>query len=130
MRLLVMIPAQVEVDRTVEKVVAESVDGSFGLLPQHVDMITELVPGILSYHADGQEHFVAVDGGLLAKVGDEVQVATTQAVVGAGLADLRRVVEQTFHQVEEREQDARAALMRLESDLVQRLVELRELGRG
>lgn len=130
MRLILTLPARVEIDQQVDKVVAEAIDGHFGILPRHVDMVTLLAPGILSYTSDGVEHFVAIDGGLLAKIGDQVQVATTSCAGGVGLDELRRVVEESYQRVEESELAARAALTRLETDLVRRLVQLEEMGRG
>lgn len=128
MKLVVTIPSRVEVDLEVDKVVAEGADGHFGVLPRHVDMVTLLVPGILTYVSEGEEHFLAVDGGVLAKIGPEIQVATTSCAGGVGLQELRRVVEESYRSVEESEVAARAALTRLETDLVRRLVELEELG--
>jgi len=45
MQLKVLLPTQVLVDEPVSKVVAEGEDGSFCLLPRHVDFTSALVPG-------------------------------------------------------------------------------------
>lgn len=130
MRLVVTVPSRVQYDLEVDQVVAESTEGHFGLLPRHVDTVALLVPGILTYVTEGTEHFLAVNGGMLAKIGDEVTVATSSVAGGVGLDALRRVVEESYLRVEESEQEARAALGRLESDMVRRLVELEELSHG
>ncbi len=126
MRLLVTLPARIAVDRKVDRVLAEGVNGSFGLLPRHVDMVTELVPGLLAFTGGDTEEYLAIDGGVLAKVGDTVMVATTAAVGSTDLGDLRRVVAESYRKVEEGEQSARAALARLESEIVHGMVELEE----
>ena len=45
MRLEVITPMAVCVDRPVRRIVAEGPDGHFGMLPGHVDFVSELVPG-------------------------------------------------------------------------------------
>ena len=62
MRLQVMLPTEILVDENVIKVIAEAENGSFCLLPRHIDFVAALVSGILSsYTLDGVEHLAAVD---------------------------------------------------------------------
>lgn len=124
MRLTVLVPTEVVVDREVDAVVAESLDGSFGLLPHHLDVVAPLAAALFAYRIGGEETFLAVDGGTLVKCGDEVLVSTPRAVCGPGLDDLRTTVARTFREVQDRERDARAALVRLETDLLRRFVEV------
>jgi F-type H+-transporting ATPase subunit epsilon len=110
-------------DETVTKVVGESPLGSFAILPRHIDMSTALVPGILNYvTAAGREAFVALDGGILVKQGDQVSIATTMAVQGE-LGSLRAMVEKMLNVVDERERKTRSAVARLEADFIRRFVE-------
>lgn len=125
MRLEVITPMAVCVDRPVRRIVAEGPDGHFGLLPGHVDFVGELVPGILLYETEaGEERFVAVNSGTLVKCRDEVRVAVRGAVEGDDLGALRRRVEAEFRQHDEAERDARAALARLEASMVRRFRDL------
>ncbi|HSJ29112.1 MAG TPA: F0F1 ATP synthase subunit epsilon [Acidimicrobiia bacterium] len=126
MKLRVILPTRIGFEWAVDKVVAEGPDGFFGLLPRHVDTVGELVPGILSYTAGGQEGFLAVDGGTLVKLGSEVLVVTGSAVAGDDLEKLRTVVEESMQRSAHRDEASRSALARLEVDIVQRLVEMRE----
>src|SRR5665648_521948 len=81
MRLKVMAPAKVVIDLEVDKVVARSPDGYFCLLPHHVDFVSALAPGILSYEDEGgREVSLAIDEGTLAKCSSEVLVATRFAI--------------------------------------------------
>jgi F-type H+-transporting ATPase subunit epsilon len=48
-RLLLSVPTGVLLDEPVTKVIAESPDGSFCLLPRHLDLATVLVPGLLTF---------------------------------------------------------------------------------
>lgn len=91
MRLKVLVPAKVIVDLEVNKVIAKSPDGYFCLLPHHVDFVSALAPGILSYEDEGgREVSLAIDEGTLAKCSGEVLVATRftigQPAAGEGWA--------------------------------------------
>ena len=130
MRLKVLLPTEVLLDKEVAKVIAEAENGSFCLLPRHIDFVAALVPGLLSFTLDeGHEEFLAIDEGILIKCGAEVLVSTRTAVRGPDLGALRHTVEERFRHIDEREKQARAAVARLEVDLVRRFMELGEHGR-
>ncbi len=130
MRLEIITPERVRLDRQVARIVAEAPDGHFGILPRHVDFISELVPGILVYEADtGGDRFVAVNSGTLAKCGAHVRVAVRAAIEGDDLADLRHRVETEFRRQDEEERLARSALARLEATMVRRFRDLGALTR-
>jgi F-type H+-transporting ATPase subunit epsilon len=113
------------VDRPVRRIVAEGPDGRFGMLPGHIDFVSELVPGILLYETEeGAERFVAVNSGTLVKCGDEVRVAVRGAVEGDDLGALRKRVEADFRKHDEEEREARAALARLEASMIRRFRDL------
>lgn len=127
MRLKVLLPTQVLVDEEVGKVVAEAHNGSFGMLPRHIDFIAALAPGILLYETeDGKELYLGVDEGILVKCGDEVLVSTRSAVPGQDLHSLRDTVRERYLELDERERLARSALARLEAGVVRRFIELQE----
>lgn len=127
LRLLLTVPTEVLIDRPVVKVVATSAEGSFCLLPRHLDLATVLVPGLLTFtSADGTEGVVATDHGVLVKVGDDVRVACQRALEASDELEAERAVRERFHASSEREKRARAALARLEGDVVRRLGRLRE----
>ena len=130
MRLEVITPIRVCVDREVARIRAEAPDGQFGMLPQHIDFVSELVPGILVYEAEGAgERFVAVNSGMLVKCGSHVRVAVRGAIDGEDLAELRRRVEVEFRQQNEEDRVARSALARLEATMIRRFRSLEGLGR-
>lgn len=125
MNLKVLLPTEILVDEEVSKVTAEASNGSFTLLPRHIDFVAELVPGLLSYETDnGNEVFVAIDEGVLVKVASEVFVSTLNGVTGKDLGQLRETVEEKFENLSEKERAVRTALAKLESDLVRRFVEI------
>ena len=125
MLLKVLLPKKVLVEEKVRKVVAEGKDGSFCLLPRHVDFVSALVPGLLEYEtAVGEEFYLAVDEGILVKCGAEVLVSTRNAVQGADLGQLQKLIREQFAALDEREKQTRSALSKIEADFVRRFLEL------
>lgn len=125
MHLKILLPTHVLLDATaVHKVVIEALNGSHGLLPRHVDFVTALAPGILSYHDDAGEHHVALDEGTLIKVGAELRVSSRSAVPGDDLFTLRQTVASHWRHLDEQEQQARTVLARLEAATLERFLQL------
>lgn len=125
MKLEVLLPWRVLIEPVkVSRVVAETSEGSFGLLPHRLDCVAALVPGILIYEteADG-EVFLAVDEGLLIKVGAKVQVSVRRAVAGKDLDSLRKKVEEDFMVRDESEQGLRSVMAGLETGFMRRLAQ-------
>jgi F-type H+-transporting ATPase subunit epsilon len=101
--------------------VAETREGSFGLLPRRLDCVAALAPGILTYQTESDgEVFVAVDEGVLVKTGPDVLVSVRRALAGTDLAQLRDAVERQFLTLDEHEQSVRALMAKLESGFVRR----------
>lgn len=127
MNLKVVLPAAVLVDEPVTKIVVDAENGSFGILPRHVDFLATLVPGVLTYlDAEGYERFLGIDEGTLVKCDDDVLISARNAVEGDDLPSLRRQVKAAFILLDERERSARSALARLEAGIARRFVELKD----
>jgi F-type H+-transporting ATPase subunit epsilon len=127
MHLQVLLPTEVLVDEEVSKLIAEAENGSFCLLPRHVDFVAALVPGVLTFYSgDGSECFTAVDEGVLVKCGRDVYVSTFNGVRGTQLNRLRALVEERFLELDEHERKTRTALGRLEAGTLRGFRELQE----
>lgn len=124
MRLKVLMPKEVLLDEEVSKVTAEAPNGEFCLLPKHIDFVSALAPGVLSFVSGGKESFVAVDGGVLVKKGDRVMVSSPRAVRGTQLGELEDTVLKDFIKADETERKARSVLARLEADIVRNFIEM------
>lgn len=124
MRLRVLLPEQILLDRQVSKITAEAENGSFGLLPRHQDFVTALAAGILTFTLpNGQEEFLAVDEGILVKQGADVRVSTRNAVLGQQLGELKHMIEERFKKLDKFEKKSRDTLYKMEADLVRRFLE-------
>ncbi len=125
MRLRVLLPDQILVDEQVLQVTAEAENGSFSLLPRHVDFTAALVPGILFYvNEEEEEEFLAVEEGILVKCGQDVRVSVIGAVWGKELGTLRAMIHERSAKASEHERTARDAINKLEVDIIRRLMEL------
>ena len=117
MNLKVLLPSRISAEKTgVTRIVAETREGSFGLLPHRLDCVAALTPGILTYETEAEgEVYVAVDEGLLVKTGPDVLVSVRRAMGGTDLGRLRDAVEQAFMILDEHEQSVRSAMAKLET---------------
>lgn len=128
MNLKVLLPFQVFAEKSdVSRIVAETPEGSFGLLPHRLDCVAALAPGILTYEtvAEG-EVFIAVDEGVLVKAGPEVLISVRRAMSGADLGELRAAVEREFLTLDEQEKSIRLVVAKMESNFVRRMARLRD----
>jgi F-type H+-transporting ATPase subunit epsilon len=125
MQLKILLPSRVfgEIG-DVARIVAEARGGSFGILPHRLDCVAALAPGILTYATEEKgDVYVAVDEGVLVKIGAEVLVSVRYAVGGTDLGQLRQAVEREFLSLDDREKSVRAAVAKLESGLIRRFAE-------
>ena len=125
MNLKVLLPFQIFAEKTgVVRIVAETHEGSFGLLPHRRDCVAALAPGILIYETKAEgEVYVAVDEGVLVKTGLDVLVSVRNAIGGTDLGQLRDSVEREFLNLNAREQSVRSVMVKMESGFIRRLAE-------
>ena len=101
-------------------------NGGFGILPNHIDFVTALVPSVLLVtEPGGTERIFGIDEGMLVKKGHTVEIAVQRGVEAPDLASLDAAVSDFWDTMEDEERAARAALSRLEADMVRRFAGLR-----
>jgi len=125
MHLKILLPFGTWADKTgVSRIVADTREGSLGLLPHRLDCVAALAPGILIYQEEAEgEVYVAVDEGVLVKTGLDVLVSVRNAIGGKDLGQLHSAVEREFVNVNEREKNVRSVTAIMESDFIRRLAE-------
>ncbi len=126
MQLEILLPFKVFANRVgVSRIVAETADGSFGLLPHRLDCVAALPPGLLMYESETQgESWVAIDEGVLVKAGSRVSVSVRRALAGTDLAMLRHAIEKEFLVRDDQEQSVRQVMARLEAGFLRRYAKL------
>lgn len=125
MRLQILLPHQIYAGiEDVLQIVAQTDQGSLGLLPNRLDCVAVLQAGILSYQTrESGVVYLATDEGILVKTGSEVRVSVRNAIGGMELGRLREAVAREFLNLDEGEKQVRAVLARLESGFVRRFAE-------
>jgi F-type H+-transporting ATPase subunit epsilon len=123
MNLKVLLPFKIFTEKTgVSRIVAETREGSFGLLPHRLDCVAALAPGILVFETEAEgEVCIAVNEGILVKTGADVLVSVRNAIGGGDLGQLREMVEQEFLILDEHEQSVRSVLAKMESNFIRRM---------
>lgn len=139
MTLKLLLPTKILLEEPVTKVIAEAQNGSFCLLPRHIDFVAALVPGILTFTKVGEEEggqegekeqYVAVDIGTLIKHGHEVLVSVFNAVRGDDLNQLHELVKEHFIMLDEQQRITRSALTRLEAGVMRNIIQLEKQRHG
>ncbi len=126
MLLKILLPAEILIEHEVKKIVAEAENGSFCLMPNHIDFVATLAPGLFTYEkTEGGQEVLAMDVGTLVKKGSDVLVSTRNAVRAPDLGKLKQVVVEQYDILDEREKMVRSASAKLEASLIRRLVELK-----
>ncbi len=80
LRLEIVTPDATVYSEDVEMVTLLGVEGQMGILPQHVRLMTQLVPGEMIVRKGGHDNFLAVGEGLVEITGDRVAILTDMAV--------------------------------------------------
>ena len=80
LRLEIITPQAIVFADDVEMVTLPAIDGEIGVLPHHVQLITQLVPGAIVAAVNGQERFIAVGEGLVEVTETSVAILTDMAV--------------------------------------------------
>ena len=125
MNVTLRLPTRILFAGQAMRLTAVAQDGGFGLLPNHTDFVTALVPSVLTLRlADGTEKIFGIDEGILVKKGHDVSISALRGVKGDDLASLKDTVEDSFVQMDEDERQARSAMSRLEANMVRRFAQL------
>jgi F-type H+-transporting ATPase subunit epsilon len=80
LRLEIATPTGTVYSDDVDMVVLSGVEGRMGILPHHVRLMTQLMPGELIVRKDGREQILAVGEGLVEITGEHVAIVTNMAV--------------------------------------------------
>ncbi len=127
MSVTLRLPAQVFYEGAALKLTARAENGAFGILPDHIDFATALLPSVLMLTApDGEELVFGIDEGIMVKRDRQVDICVRRAARGTTLSSLKTIVRKKFVDLDDKERTARSALSRLEADMVRRFMELRE----
>jgi F-type H+-transporting ATPase subunit epsilon len=125
MKLRVTTPLSVAVEEDgILSLRAEDATGSFGILPRHADFLTSLAVSVVSWESAGKtRHYCAVRGGVFSMTdGQQVAIATREAVCGDDLATLDQTVLARFRADVETERTEHVESTRLQLNAIRQIV--------
>ena len=122
MHLKVLLPFQIFADiQDITRIVAQTPQGAIGLLPHRRDCVAALAPGVFTYAtATDGEIYIAIDEGVLVKIGADVLVSVRHAIGGTDLGRLHQAVKREFLTLDAQEKNGRSVMTKLESDFIRR----------
>ena len=117
MDLKILLPHRIFAEiKNVSSIVAETSEGSFGLLPQRLDCVAAIVPCLFSYKTGTKNvHYIAVDEGILVKYGNKVIMSVRNAFDSTDLKKLHESVENEYKKLDDTEREIRSTMAKMES---------------
>jgi F-type H+-transporting ATPase subunit epsilon len=80
LKLQIVTPEAMVYSEDVNMVTLPGVEGQIGILPHHVRLMTQMVPGEMIVRKGGQTDFLAVGQGLVEVTGERLYVLTDMAI--------------------------------------------------
>ena len=119
MKLRINTPREKISDIDIKKLTAKGFEGIFTILSKHIDYITCLRNGIVSY-LDNEDNlkYIAVTDGILTKVGNIITISSLVAIPGDSLEELKNIKLEEYIYTEELEKEVKVALANMEYNLL------------
>lgn len=89
LRLEIVTPDEVAFSDEVEMVTLPGIEGQLGIYPNHVPLVTQIVPGEIVAHKAGRDYYLVVGEGFVEITPRYVAVLTDMAVGGDTLDDAK-----------------------------------------
>lgn len=89
LRLEIITPQAVAFSEDVHMVTLPAIDGQIGVYPQHVRLITQIVPGEIVVNQHGQDRYLAVGEGLVEVTARQVSIVTDMAIAAEHIDEAR-----------------------------------------
>ncbi len=89
LKLQIVTPEGTVYSEDVEMVGLRAVEGQIGILPNHVRLMTQMLPGEMMVRKGGRDQFLAVGEGLVEVTGERVAIATDMAVPVEGIDEAK-----------------------------------------
>ena len=80
LKLQIITPDGTAYSEDVEMVTLPGVEGQMGVFPEHVPLMTQIVPGEIIVRKEGKDSFLAVGEGMVEVLGDRVAILTDLAI--------------------------------------------------
>ncbi len=89
LRLEIVTPEAKAYSEDVEMVTLPAAEGEMGIYPQHVPVLTQIVPGEIIARKDGRDYFLAVGEGFVEITGERVAIMADMAIRAENIDEAR-----------------------------------------
>ena len=124
-KLEIVTPQATVYSEDVDTVTLPGVEGKMGILPHHVRLMTQLVPGEMIVHKNRQVRFLAVGQGLVEVTGDRVSIVTDMAVATENIDEAKAEEARQRAAARLREKISSAEVASVNASLARSLAQLR-----
>jgi F-type H+-transporting ATPase subunit epsilon len=124
-KLEIVTPQATVYSEDVDMVTLPGVEGQMGILPHHVRLMTQLVPGEMIVRKNGQVRFLAVGQGLVEVAGDRVSIVTDMAVATENINEAKAEEARQRAAARLREKISSAEVASVNASLARSLAQLR-----
>ena len=125
LKLEIVTPDGIVYSQDVDMVTLPGIDGQLGILPHHLRLMTQLVPGEMIVRQNGQVRFLAVGEGLVDVTGDRVSIVTDMAIATENIDEARAEEARRRAAARLREKISSAEVASVNAALARSLAQLR-----
>ena len=122
--LKVITPNVIVLDTEVEQIVARSVDGEIGILPDHIPLITPLAVAPFRYWKNGDVNVAAVLGGMMEVSKDGVTIISDHAALAENIDTVIAEKEKEIQEAKLAQKKDKVDVQKAEMELTRLLVML------
>jgi F-type H+-transporting ATPase subunit epsilon len=125
LKLEIVTPEATVYSEDVEMVTLPGIVGQMGIYPQHVPLMTQMVPGEIIARKDGRETFIATGEGLIEITGSSVSILTDLAVAADRIDEAKAEEARRRAEARLREKLSDEELATVNASLARSLAQLR-----
>jgi F-type H+-transporting ATPase subunit epsilon len=124
LKLEIATPDAVVYSKDVDMVTLPGAQGEMGILPHHIRLMTQLIPGEMVIRKDGREDYLAVGEGLIEITGDSVTIVTDMAVPADSIDEAKAEVARQQAEARLREKISSQEVASVRASLARSLAQL------
>lgn len=108
-----------------DEILVPTVKGQIGILPGHVSLLTQILPGEIEIKTNGKTHFMAIMGGYLEVNNNQVNILGDYAVRAEDIEVAKAEQAKTKAEKLKKEKLSQQDMIEIESNLRKSLLELK-----
>ena len=125
LKLEIVTPEGIAYSEDVQMVGLRSVEGQLGILPNHIRLMTRMLPGEMLVRKEGKDNFLAVGEGLVEVTSDRVSILTDMAIAAESIDEAKAEEARQKAEARLREKTSAAELASVNAALARSIAQLR-----